>query len=560
MIPKSGCFHDNQLQTMIQNAIKTQAALQVVQSQAQQFKVQNGKELSYQQYCALLESAAVAYDDTHKNKPRTNRKVYSHDLQFDINYQANTVDDLPATYDVHRVSMTRDQWNKLDTSAQTIWDSLPDEAKAIILDRKPSNHAPHQSRYAASLHEMSAHDLLCSLSTGSTIGTDITSTDTNANNDNKDSKDNNPILTMLTQQRTSFAANQQDNKHPGDITRMMSTSNAKKPPSSVVVDGHTYSIKMHRITNTTDTNGKITYQASSASSQQCGALIDRGSNGGVAGDDVRVIRIDPHRTVDVQGIDNHRITDMHIVTACALVETNRGPVILIMNQYAHAGKGKTIHSSGQMEWFKNTVNDRSKKVGGSQRITTTDGYIIPINILSGLPYIKQRPYTDDEYDKHPHVFLTSDNNWNPSVLDYDGDDDTQWYDTITDMTPDIDPMFDEFGNIHQTLLINRTIVDDYFMDTNQELEAFIIPTKAIHFESQKVHHTKGARLSTPSALLWLSIRRHCQTYLCEDNVIRTHAPQRALAATPQSTIPSSRCPPPQRTRRYRLHLLGHTRH
>jgi hypothetical protein len=53
------------------------------------------------------------------------------------------------------------------------------------------------------------------------------------------------------------------------------------------------------------------------------------------------------------------------------------------------------------------------------------------------------------------------------------------------MAPDIDPMFDEFGNIHQTLLINRTIVNDYFMDTNQELKAFIIPTKAIHFESHE---------------------------------------------------------------------------
>jgi hypothetical protein len=410
MIPKSDCFHNNQLRTMIQNAIKTQAALQVVQSQAQQFKVQNGKELSYQQYCALLKSAAVAYDDTHKEKPRTNRKVYSHDLQFNIDYQANTVDDLPATYDVDCASMTRDQWNKLDTPAQTIWDSLPDKAKAIILDRKPSNPTPHRSRYAVNLQEMSAHDLLSSLSIGSITETDTTSTDTNANDDNKDSKDSNPILTMLTQQRISFAANQQDNKHPNDITRMMSTSNAKKPPSLVVIDGHTYSIKMQRITNTTGTNGKITYQASSASSQQCGALIDRGSNGGVAGDDVQVIRIDPHRTVDVEGIDNHCITNIRIVTAGALVETNGGPVILIMSQYAHAGKGKTIHSSGQMEWFKNTVDDRSKKVGGSQRITTTDGYIIPISILSGLPYIKQRPYTDDEYHKHPHVFLTSDNN------------------------------------------------------------------------------------------------------------------------------------------------------
>jgi hypothetical protein len=155
--------------------------------------------------------------------------------------------------------MTRDQWNKLDTPAQTIWDSLPDEAKAIILDRKSSNRTPHRPRYAANLHEMSALDLLSSLSTGSTTETDTTSTDTNANNDNKDSKDSSPILTMLTQQRTSFAANQQDNKHPGNITRMMSTSNAKNPPSSVVIDRHTYSIKMHCITDTTDTNGKITY-------------------------------------------------------------------------------------------------------------------------------------------------------------------------------------------------------------------------------------------------------------------------------------------------------------
>jgi hypothetical protein len=136
--------------------------------------------------------------------------------------------------------MTRDQWNKLDTPAQTIWDSLPDEAKAIILDRKSSNRTPHRPRHAANLHKISARDLLSSLSTGSTTETDITSTDTNANDDNKDT-------------------NQQDNKHPGNITRMMSTSNAKKPPSSVVIDGHTYSIKMHRITDTTNTNGKITY-------------------------------------------------------------------------------------------------------------------------------------------------------------------------------------------------------------------------------------------------------------------------------------------------------------
>jgi hypothetical protein len=96
-----------------------------------------------------------------------------------------------------------------------------------------------------------------------------------------------------------------------------------------------------------------------------------------------------------------------------------------MHQYANAGKGKTIHASGQLEWFKNDVDDRSKKVGGTQCITTPDRYIIPINVTSGLPYIQQQPYTDDEYDGHPHVFLTSDANWNPSELDHDADNDMQ---------------------------------------------------------------------------------------------------------------------------------------
>ena len=39
-------------------------------------------------------------------------------------------------------------------------------------------------------------------------------------------------------------------------------------------------------------------------------------------------------------------------------------VNLIMNEYACYGKGHTIHSSGQIKWFKNSVDDRSVQVGG----------------------------------------------------------------------------------------------------------------------------------------------------------------------------------------------------
>ena len=37
-----------------------------------------------------------------------------------------------------------------------------------------------------------------------------------------------------------------------------------------------------------------------------------------------------------------------------------------MNEYACYGKEHTIHSSGQIEWFKNSVGDRSVQVSGNK--------------------------------------------------------------------------------------------------------------------------------------------------------------------------------------------------
>ncbi len=91
---------------------------------------------------------------------------------------------------------------------------------------------------------------------------------------------------------------------------------------------------------------------------QYDALVDRGANGGIAGDDVCIIS-DSGCQVDVQGIDNHQIVDIPIVTAGAVVNTQRGKVIIIMNQYAWKKKGKTIHSSHQMEWYKQDVDVKS---------------------------------------------------------------------------------------------------------------------------------------------------------------------------------------------------------
>lgn len=78
------------------------------------------------------------------------------------------------------------------------------------------------------------------------------------------------------------------------------------------------------------------------------ALVDRGANGFVFGDDVRVID-DTMWHVDVSGFDNHQQTDMKIVAASGLTMTQAGPVILIVNQGALHRRGKTIRSAIQME-------------------------------------------------------------------------------------------------------------------------------------------------------------------------------------------------------------------
>jgi hypothetical protein len=96
------------------------------------------------------------------------------------------------------------------------------------------------------------------------------------------------------------------------------------------------------------------------------------------------------------------------------MSSQRGEVIIVMHQYT--GKGKTIRSSGQLEWYKQEVDDKSIKLGGKQRIKTLDGYVIPLDVKSGLPYVKMLPYTDKEWDSLPHVILTGDGDWNPSVL------------------------------------------------------------------------------------------------------------------------------------------------
>ena len=189
-------------------------------------------------------------------------------------------------------------------------------------------------------------------------------------------------------------------------------------------------------------------------------LVDHGANGGLAGSDMQVI-YKTHHKINISGIDNHEVTGLDVVTAATLLNTSLGKVIGIFNEYAYLGKGSSIHSSGQLEWFKTLVDEKSINVGGTQLITTLDGYSVPLLIRDGLAYATSlgRP-TDQDMDTYPHVFFTSPDEWDPSVLDHDpphldGLDPSQ----VSDQ-PFGDPMFDAYGDFNERIIANLNILLD----------------------------------------------------------------------------------------------------
>jgi hypothetical protein len=195
-----------------------------------------------------------------------------------------------------------------------------------------------------------------------------------------------------------------------------------------------------------------------------GALVDRGANGGIAGSDCHVIKVNdqPQCFVNVEGIDGHVMTKRWLITAGAVTETNRGPDILIMNPYAHSGKGHSIHSSPQLEWNQVDIDDKSRHVWGKQHLLTLDGFSIPVNIRCGLPYIDMRPFKDDKWEgpnSLPHVFLTQDADWVPKVLDLEQSENPEWYSNADD-PPLLNPDFDIHGDYRHRIAYKVDCYED----------------------------------------------------------------------------------------------------
>ena len=116
-----------------------------------------------------------------------------------------------------------------------------------------------------------------------------------------------------------------------------------------------------------------------------------------------------------------------------------------------------------MEWFKTDVDDKSKAVGGKQRLLTLEGYVIPFEVSSGLVYMKPLGIpTDDDMDQYPHVFMTDPHEWDPGVMDYKYESREDWENLGYTSRKDAyhEPRFDAYGESTQCVIANL----DFLLD------------------------------------------------------------------------------------------------
>ena len=205
-------------------------------------------------------------------------------------------------------------------------------------------------------------------------------------------------------------------------------------------------------THVRNINHHYTSHVAQASQAKHGSLVDSGANGQLAGSDVRILSRSSRKCT----------VSLDVVQCAALVETNHSIVNLIMHKYAWHDKGHTIHSSGQIKWFKNSVDDRSIQVGGKQGISTIDGYAMPLVCRGGLMYLSllEKP-SDDYLERYPDLHLKGHHEWDPSVLDftYPADDwEPAWSNDPSERFA-FDPNSDEFGDYTHRAIQTLNILD-----------------------------------------------------------------------------------------------------
>ena len=400
---------DNTRVTFLESAVESVPDLRRVKitDNVLQAQLDSTRPISYRSYFDLLKDAAFHLDQAAKRGTKVRRTNVHFSGPHDEDEHQNLSSDDPQVIQQEDVcseppeplsySLFQSHFQGSSTSntqkiflPKPIWEKLSKDQQQMIIDhnrslpKSGSSHLSTPNKSPSPLPHKPTPQQTAKSQQVHTHQSDKSTTDTTK----VETTPSDPLLAMVHQ---SIHTSDDD---VSDITKVLS---AKRSRQIQVCKCYLFQHANH-------TNNQ---------------LVDHGANGGLAGSDMRVI-YRTHRKINISGIDNHEVTGLDVVTAATLLNTSLGKVIGIFNEYAYLGKRSSIHSSGQLEWFKTHVDEKSIKVGGTQLITTLDGYSVPLLIRDGLAYATSlgRP-TDQDMDTYPHVFFTSPDEWDPSVLDHD---------------------------------------------------------------------------------------------------------------------------------------------
>ena len=348
LVPVSDQLPETTRLTFLQRAVQQNHDLRRihVMDSVWRFKTDSTEALTFDTYYNLLWDAAHQYD-IHQIKKGSQRKAFSsqqEEISDDDEYanaeEQFSSDPEPVEHSPYSVyqSSFHPKMPQKSFLPHHIWETISESTKQMIIEHnkkvKLNNPTPYPSGSKTKPNP--------------TLGKH-TPAPKQVHQHSQDEPTEEPPSDNSTQTLVNKCL-AESGIDPTDIQNVMSVSYAKRDISS------------HDSSRQIQTHQRYVFARVNQSNHH---LIDRGANGGLAGADMRVIHTTP-RKINIVVIDDHELTGLNVVTAAALLDTQKGPIIGVFHEYAHLGKGRSIHAAGQMEWFNCQVDDRSKIVGGAQ--------------------------------------------------------------------------------------------------------------------------------------------------------------------------------------------------
>ena len=309
LVPVSDKLPETTRITFLQRAVQQNHDLRQihVMDSVWRFKTDSTDALTFDTYCNLLWDAAHQYD-LHQFKKGRQRKAFlslpegmSDDDEYaNAEEQFSTDPELEehSPYSVYQSSFHPKMPQK-SFLPHHIWETLSESTKQMIIEHNKKVKLNNPTLYPSG-SKTKPHP---------TLGKP-TPTPKQVHQHSQDEP---------TEEPTSDTSNQtlvnrclaESGIDPTDIQNVMSVPYAKRDISS------------HESSRQIQTHQRYVFARVNQSNHH---LIDRGANGGLAGDDMRVIHTTP-RKINIVGIDDHELTGLNVVTVAALLDTQKGLII-----------------------------------------------------------------------------------------------------------------------------------------------------------------------------------------------------------------------------------------